>query len=125
MTTATCSAPCVIKPSSRGTVKLRTPMADSKPLVRCNFLTTDDDRPSVIDGVRIALEIASQPALQAVERGPFSVPASDSDADIIALGRALRARPSTTRRRRVPSAPSSTQSYAFTGRRGCASSTPR
>ena len=32
---------------------------------------------------RIALEIAAQPALKAVERAPFSVPASDSDEDIL------------------------------------------
>ena len=38
----------------------------------------------MIAGVRIALEIAAQPALQAVERAPFSVPASDSDDDILA-----------------------------------------
>ena len=59
-------------------------MAESKPRVLCNFLTTDEDRESVLAGVRIALEIAAQPALQAVERAPFSVPASDSDDDILA-----------------------------------------
>lgn len=75
--------PVLIKPAARGFVKLRTPMADSKPLVLCNFLTTEEDRRSVIGGVRIALEIASQPALKAVERAPFSVPDSDSDADIL------------------------------------------
>ena len=31
-------------------VKLRTPMADSKPLVLSNFLTTEEDRRSMIDG---------------------------------------------------------------------------
>ena len=76
--------PVVVKPSSRGTVTLRTPMADSKPKVRCNFLTTEDDRAAVIEGVRIALEMARQPALKAVERSPFSVPASESDEDILA-----------------------------------------
>ena len=76
--------PVLIKPAARGWVKLRTPMADSKPLVLTNFLTEEEDRRTVIAGVRIALEIASQPALQAVERGPFSVPDSDSDADILA-----------------------------------------
>jgi choline dehydrogenase len=76
--------PVVVKPTSRGKVMLRTPMADSKPRVLCNFLTTDEDRESVVAGVRIALEIAAQPALQAVEREPFSVPASDSEDDILA-----------------------------------------
>jgi choline dehydrogenase-like flavoprotein len=37
----------------------------------------------MIDGVRIGLEIAAQPSLKAVERAPFSVPASDSDEDIL------------------------------------------
>ena len=63
---------------------LRAPLPDSKPRVLCNFLTTGEDRRSLIEGVRIALEIASQPALKAVEREPFSVPASSSDDDILA-----------------------------------------
>jgi choline dehydrogenase-like flavoprotein len=76
--------PVVIKPAGRGWVKLRTPMADSKPLVLCNFMTTEEDRRSMVEGVRIALEIASQPALRAVIREPYSVPDSDSEADILA-----------------------------------------
>ena len=56
--------PVIVKPASRGKVMLRTPMADSKPRVLCNFLTTEEDRASMLAGVRIALEIASQPALQ-------------------------------------------------------------
>ena len=72
----------IIKPTSRGKVGLRTPMPDSKPTVLCNFLTTEEDRASMLAGVRIALEIASQPALKAIEREPLSVPASDSEEDI-------------------------------------------
>ncbi len=74
--------PVIIKPTSRGKVGLRTPMPDSKPTVRCNFLTTEEDRASMLAGVRIALEIAAQPALKAIEREPFSAPASDSEEDI-------------------------------------------
>ena len=58
-------------------------MPDSKPRVLCNFLTTDEDRRAVIAGVRIALEIAPQPALKAIAREPLSVPDSDSDEDIL------------------------------------------
>ncbi len=76
--------PVIVKPSSRGKVTLRTPMADSKPRVLTNVVTTEDDRASMIAGVRIALEIAAQPALKAIEREPFSVPASDSEKDIVA-----------------------------------------
>jgi choline dehydrogenase-like flavoprotein len=78
-----CFGPVVVKPASRGHVKLRAPLPDSKPLVLCNFLTAEEDRESMIAGVRMAMEIASQPALKAVERAPFSVPASDSDEDIM------------------------------------------
>jgi len=58
-------------------------MADSKPLVLCNFLTTEDDRECMIAGVRKALEVAEQEPLKKVMRKPFSVPAGDSDAEIL------------------------------------------
>jgi choline dehydrogenase-like flavoprotein len=74
----------VIKPNARGWVKLRTPMPDSKPLVLCNFLTDEQDRRTLVEGVRIALEIAAQPALKAVTTAPYSVPDSDSEDDIVA-----------------------------------------
>ena len=80
--------PVVLKPTSRGRVTLRTPRADSKPVVLCNFLTTEEDRESMLAGARIALEIAAQPALSSALRAPFSVPASDSDEDIMAWIRA-------------------------------------
>ena len=53
---------------------LRAPLPDSKPRVLRNFLTTDEDRQSMLAGMRIALEIAAQEPLQAVIREPFSVP---------------------------------------------------
>jgi choline dehydrogenase-like flavoprotein len=65
-------------------VWLRTPLADSKPCVLCNFLTTDEDRESMIAGVRIALEISEQPSLKKITSEAISVPASDSDEDILA-----------------------------------------
>jgi choline dehydrogenase len=78
-----CFGPVVIKPSSRGRVMLRAPLADSKPRVLCNFLTTDEDRLCMIAGVRKALEIAAQPPLRKVMRAPYSVPAGDSDDEIM------------------------------------------
>jgi choline dehydrogenase len=82
-----CFGPVVINPTSRGRVMLRAPLPDSKPRVLCNFLTTDEDRRSMIDGMRLALEIAEQPPLRAVARAPFSVPDSDSDEDLLAFAR--------------------------------------
>jgi choline dehydrogenase-like flavoprotein len=80
-----CFGPVVIAPTSRGRVMLRAPLPDSKPRVLCNFLTTPEDRESMVAGVRMALEIAAQPQLRAVERAPFSVPESDSEADVMAF----------------------------------------
>jgi choline dehydrogenase-like flavoprotein len=82
-----CFGPVVIHPTSRGRVMLRAPLPDSKPRVLCNFLTTDEDRRSMIDGMRIALEIARQKPLRTVERAPFRVPDSDSDDDLLAFAR--------------------------------------
>jgi choline dehydrogenase len=80
-----CFGPVVIKPTSRGRVTLRTPLPDSKPRVLCNFLTTPEDRESMLIGMKMALEIARHEPLRAVERGPFSVPAGDSDEEIMAF----------------------------------------
>ena len=59
-----CFGPVVIKPTSRGRVMLRAPLADSKPRVLCNFLTTEEDRACMIAGVRKAMEIAGQEPLR-------------------------------------------------------------
>ena len=80
-----CFGPVVIHPTSRGRVMLRAPLPDSKPRVLCNFLTTDEDRDSMLAGMRMALEIARQEPLRAVERAPFSVPESNSDEDLMAF----------------------------------------
>jgi len=82
-----CFGPVVIQPTSRGRVMLRAPLPDSKPRVLCNFLTTPEDRESMLHGMRIALEIARQEPLRAVERAAFSVPESHSDADLLAFAR--------------------------------------
>jgi choline dehydrogenase-like flavoprotein len=82
-----CFGPVVIKPTSRGRVMLRTPLPDSKPRVLCNFLTTDEDWASMLAGMRMALQIAAQAPLKAVQRAPFSVPESDSDEDLMAFAR--------------------------------------
>jgi choline dehydrogenase len=79
--------PVVIKPTSRGRVMLRSPMALAKPRVVCNFLTTEEDRASMVAGLRMALEMAEQPALRAVIDKPFRVPASDSEEDLLAFAR--------------------------------------
>ena len=80
-----CFGPVVIHPTSRGRVMLRAPLPDSKPRVLCNFLTTEEDRRSMLAGMRMALEIAEQAPLRAVQRAPFSVPESSSEDDLWAF----------------------------------------
>ncbi len=74
--------PCVLKPTSRGSVTLRSARPGTKPRIQHNYLSTDADRQTMIAGVRASLRIAAQPALAAVQRAPHLTPASDSDADI-------------------------------------------
>jgi choline dehydrogenase len=78
-----CFGPVVVKPTSRGRVMLRAPLADSKPRILCNFLTTETDRQCMIAGVRKAMEVAEQEPLKKATRKPFIVPASDSEDDIM------------------------------------------
>jgi choline dehydrogenase-like flavoprotein len=78
-----CFGPVVIKPTSRGRVMLRAPVADSKPRVLCNFLTTEEDRSCMLAGMRMALEIAEQKPLKQALRKPYSVPAGDSDEELM------------------------------------------
>lgn len=78
-----CFGPVVVKPKARGKVFLRSHLPDAKPRVLHNYLTEDDDRQSMIAGIRMALEIATQPPLAALLRTAYRVPDSDSDADIL------------------------------------------
>ena len=74
--------PCVLAPTSRGYVTLRTPDPESAPRILHNYLDTAEDRAAIAAGVRISLEIAGQRALTDVTTGAFDIPASTNDADI-------------------------------------------
>lgn len=74
--------PQVLKPTSHGTVKLRSARPDAKPRVFNNLLATEEDRRSFIRGVQLTMEVAQRPALAEICRAPHLVPASSSDADV-------------------------------------------
>jgi len=74
--------PVVLKPTSRGTVKLRSPRPDAKPRIVNNYLATGDDRRSMIRGVQLTMDVARRPALATVCRGPHLAPESSSEADV-------------------------------------------
>jgi choline dehydrogenase-like flavoprotein len=77
--------PCLLKPTSRGKLSLRSTRPDAKPRILHNYFAAEEDRRAMLEGMRIALCIAGQEALRAVERGPHLTPASDSEADIWAF----------------------------------------
>jgi choline dehydrogenase len=75
----------LVKPTSRGRVALRSARPDAKPRISHNYLATEHDRATMIAGVRLAMDIFRRPVLSKVQRAPFSVPASDAEADIVAF----------------------------------------
>jgi choline dehydrogenase-like flavoprotein len=79
--------PTVIKPTSRGRVTLRSAHATSKPRILHDYLATPEDRASMVAGLRLALEIAAQPALRAIAGEPLIAPRSASEQDLLAFAR--------------------------------------
>lgn len=87
----------ILSPASRGSVSLRSPAPSAAPRIVHNYLQAEEDRLSIIAGLRAALDIADQPAMRRVITGPFDVPESHSDADLLAHARRT-ALPNITRR---------------------------
>ncbi|XAY03942.1 putative GMC-type oxidoreductase [Paraconexibacter sp. AEG42_29] len=78
--------PGVVKPTSTGSVTLRAPSPYVKPRIQHNYLTTEEDRATILAGARVALKIAEQDALGPFITGPFNAPPSDiSDEDLMTV----------------------------------------
>jgi choline dehydrogenase-like flavoprotein len=75
--------PALVKPTSRGYVKLRSPVFHAKPRILHNYYDTEQDRRAIIDGMRIAMDVGERPALDGARGARFAYPESDSDADIM------------------------------------------
>ena len=56
-------APCNLRPSSRGTVRLTTAALDAAPEIKPNYLSTDEDRRVAVDCLRLTRRLMRQPAL--------------------------------------------------------------
>jgi choline dehydrogenase len=115
---AFCIATTLLKPTSRGRVALRSARPDAKPRIYHNYLATDHDRATMIASVRLAMDIFGQPSLSKFQRAPFSVPASDAEADVVALSSSGQAR-TIIRRAPARSAASSTRISGFSAPKGC------
>jgi choline dehydrogenase len=75
---------CVLRPTSTGFVKLRSRVPTAKPRILHNYLVSDEDRATMLAGVRGCLQVAAQPAMADVTTGGYGVPAGDDDASLIA-----------------------------------------
>ena len=75
---------CLLRPQSSGFVKLRSRMPTAKPRILHNYVVSEEDRATMVAGVRRCLEIADQPAMKAVTSGAYGVPDGDDDASLLA-----------------------------------------
>jgi choline dehydrogenase-like flavoprotein len=83
---------CVLRPESRGTVRLASPRAKDAPLIDPNFLADDRDMSVLKGGVRLMHRILESPPLTAYEgrdQFPFDM------ADDVALEGSIRSRADT------------------------------
>lgn len=74
----------MLHPESRGTVTLRSDDPTAAPRIKQNFLSTDQDWKSLRAGMRMAREIAAQPAMRpyvAAEIAPGLAKTADADID--------------------------------------------
>ncbi|RQP24388.1 GMC family oxidoreductase [Piscinibacter terrae] len=55
---------CNLNPTSRGTVRIRTPHPNDAPSIRANYLSTEDDRRVAADSLRVTRRIVSQDAMR-------------------------------------------------------------
>jgi choline dehydrogenase-like flavoprotein len=56
---------CNLQPTSRGTVRLRSALADQAPAIAPNYLSTGEDRQVAADAIRATRRLMKQPALAA------------------------------------------------------------
>jgi choline dehydrogenase len=76
--------PCILRPASRGVVKLRSANPQDPPLIQANNLTADEDVRTLIRGIKLARRILRAPALARLIEREILPSAEDnvSDADL-------------------------------------------
>jgi choline dehydrogenase-like flavoprotein len=74
---------CLLRPTSRGFVKLRGRVPTAKPRILHNYIVTEEDQAALIAGVRRLFEVADAPALRGVTGKRLDAPADDSDAAML------------------------------------------
>jgi choline dehydrogenase-like flavoprotein len=72
---------CNLQPTSRGTVRLRTPRPDDTPSIAPNYLSTDEDREVAADAIRSTRRLMKQKALAPYHPEEFLPGSSVGDDD--------------------------------------------
>jgi choline dehydrogenase-like flavoprotein len=76
--------PILLRPKSRGTIRLRSADPNDRPRIQQNFLSDERDLPVLRAGLKLLREVAAQPALKAFcgrEIGPGEASKSDTELD--------------------------------------------
>ncbi|AMN43968.1 GMC family oxidoreductase [Rhodoplanes sp. Z2-YC6860] len=76
--------PILLRPKSRGTIRLRSADPNDRPRIQQNFLSDGRDLPVLRTGLRLLREVAAQPALKPFcgrEIGPGDATKSDAEVD--------------------------------------------
>ena len=80
-------AACNLRPTSRGTVRLRSADPSAKPLIAPNYLSTDEDRRVAADAIRVTRRLMKQEALRLFRPEEY-LPGPSIDDSEAALARA-------------------------------------
>ncbi len=80
-------AACNLRPSSRGTIRLRSTDPAAAPRIAPNYLSTEDDRQVAADAIRVTRRLMAQPALAAY-RPDEMLPGPSVGDDAASLARA-------------------------------------
>ena len=77
---------CNLTPTSRGTVHIKTPLFTDAPAIAPNYLSTEQDRKTAADSLRITRKIMAQPALQKYQPAEYKPGTQfQSDAELAQL----------------------------------------
>lgn len=81
------AGPCVLKPTSTGTLSLRSPDPEVTPRIKHNDLSTAEGRAAIVAGIRAASHIADQAPMKEVITRDHVAPEGSSDEELLAFAR--------------------------------------
>jgi choline dehydrogenase-like flavoprotein len=72
---------CNLRPTSRGTVRLRSPDPADKPKIAPNYLDTEEDQRVAADAIRVTRRLMAQPALKSISPAEYLPGPAVDDSD--------------------------------------------